>query len=160
MGGMIATAKVRGGRAVFAAGPPLLAATLGGLGSRNAPSAYRKMRKPSWAPPASVFGPVWTALYAGIGVAGWHLYPRADRTTQALHLTQLSVNTAWPVVFFSGRSKPASVAVITVLDSVLAVEVLRLRRSDPTAAVLLVPYLGWSLFATALNLAASAPHQR
>lgn len=46
----------------------LAAAGLGGLGSRDAPSTYARLDKPGWAPPASGFGPIWTALYASLAL--------------------------------------------------------------------------------------------
>jgi tryptophan-rich sensory protein len=74
-----------------------------------------------------------------------------------LHLTQLALNAAWPVVFFRVRNKRVSLLTIALLDSVLVTEILRLRREDPVAAALLLPYLGWSGFATVLNAAVSDP---
>ena len=143
-------------RLAFAVLPVVAAAGVGGLGSRNAQSTYARLDKPGWAPPASAFGPVWTALYASIAVAGWRVYavsPRARR----LHLAQLALNAAWPGVFFGAREKKASVAVIATLDAVLAAEITTLRRDDPVAAALLTPYLAWTGFATALNASVSEP---
>lgn len=101
--------------------------------------------------------PVWSALYVGIGAAGWRLSRTASPVTKGLHLTQLALNAAWPVVFFRVRDKRASLAVVALLDAAVTAEVLRLRREDPGAAVLLLPYLAWSGFATALNAAVSDP---
>ena len=140
-----------------AVGPVLAAAGLGGVGARNAPETYRRLVKPGWAPPAGAFGPVWSALYLGIGAAGWRLSRSASTTTKRLHLTQLALNAAWPVVFFSVRDKRSSLVVIALLDGALTAEIVRLRREDPGAAVLLLPYLAWTCFATALNAAVSDP---
>ena len=144
-------------RLMTAVGPVAAAAGFGGLGARSAPETYRRLRKPSWAPPAAAFGPVWSALYLGIGAAGWRLSGTASRTTKGLHLAQLALNAAWPILFFGVRDKRASLAVIALLDGTVAAEVLRLRREDPGAALLLLPYLAWSGFATALNAAVSDP---
>lgn len=143
-------------RLAFAAGPVLAAAGLGGLGSRNAPQVYRRLHKPGWAPPAGVFGPVWSVLYVGIGVAGWRLYRSAPRV-RALHLTQLALNAAWSPTFFGVQDKRASLIIIGALDAAVAAEIVALRRTDPTAAALLAPYLAWNGFATALNIAVSDP---
>ncbi len=144
-------------RLTFAVAPVLAASVLGGLGSRSAPQVYGRLHKPGWAPPASVFGPVWTALYVGIGVAGWRLYRSAPRRVRTLHLVQLALNAAWSPTFFGVRDKRASLFIISALDAAVTAEVLALRRADPTAAVLLAPYLAWSGFATALNAAVSDP---
>jgi benzodiazapine receptor len=144
-------------RWMIAVGPVAAAAGLGGVGARDAPETYRRLHKPRWAPPAGAFGPVWSALYVGIGAAGWRLSRTASPVTKGLHLTQLALNAAWPVLFFRVRDKRASLAVVALLDAAVTAEVLRLRREDPGAAVLLLPYLAWSGFATALNAAVSDP---
>ncbi|MEO6882273.1 MAG: TspO/MBR family protein [Mycobacteriaceae bacterium] len=144
-------------RLAFGVAPVLAAAVLGGLGSRNAPEVYGRLHKPRWAPPASVFGPVWTTLYVGIGVAGWRLYRSAPQRVRTLHLVQLALNAAWSPTFFGVRDKRASLFVISALDAAVAAEVAALRRADPVAAALLAPYLAWAGFATALNAAVSDP---
>lgn len=55
------------------------------------------------------------------------------------------------------RDKRTSVIVVGLLDGTLTAEILLLRREDPVAALLLAPYLAWSGFATALNIAVSDP---
>lgn len=144
-------------RLAFAAAPVLAAAGLGGLGSRNAPQVYRRLHKPGWAPPAGVFGPVWSVLYVGIGVAGWRLHRSAPPRVRVLHLAQLALNAAWSPTFFGVQDKRASLMIIGALDAAVAAEIVALRRTDPTAAALLSPYLAWIGFATALNIAVSDP---
>jgi len=77
--------------------------------------------------------------------------------TRRLHLTQLALNGAWPAAFFGIRDKRASLVIIAALDLSLGFEVVRLRVEDRRAAGLLVPYLVWCGFATALNAAVSEP---
>lgn len=144
-------------RLAFAAVPPVAAAAIGGLSTLNAQEVYGRLDKPSWAPPAKAFGPVWSALYAMVGVAGWRMEPVASETTKRLHLAQLAVNAAWSPAFFRLRSKPASLAVIAALDALVVAEILRLRREEPVSATLLLPYLSWSGYATALTAAVSDP---
>jgi tryptophan-rich sensory protein len=144
-------------RWTFAALPVGVAAGLGGLGARNAQRTYARLAKPAWAPPAGAFAPAWTLLYLTIGAAGWRMYPSASRRTKALHLAQLSLNAAWPALFFGVRDKRSSLVVIALLDAVLIAEVLSLSSEDPATASLLLPYLGWSGFATLLNAAVSDP---
>ena len=139
-------------RLAFAVLPVFGAAALGGLGSRGAPSTYARLDTP----PASTFGPVWTALYATLALAGWRAYT-ASSSARGLHLAQLALNAAWPGVFFNARNKRASLAVIAALDAAIAAEVAVLGRDDRLAAALLTPYLGWCGFATALNAAVSEP---
>ena len=143
----------------FAVLPVAAAAGLGGLGSRDAPKVYQDLHKPGWAPPASAFAPVWSTLYVLLAAAGWRLEKTASTPSKALHLTQLGLNAAWPATFFGFRNKRASLAVITLLDLVLLLEVDRLLKEDRPAAVLLLPYLAWCGFATALNVTVSKPQR-
>ena len=146
-------------RWTFSALPVGIAAGLGGLGARDAQETYARLRKPPWAPPAAVFGPVWAALYLTMGISGWRLFRSASGRTKALHLAQLSLNAVWPALFFGVRDKRSSLVVIGLLDGLLVAEIVSLRQEDPVAASLLLPYLGWSGFATLLNAAVSDPQQ-
>jgi benzodiazapine receptor len=139
---------------MFGAGTALAAAALGARGSAKAPKVYGQLDKPRWAPPAGVFGPVWSALYTAIGVSGYRLWTRrAGRTALGLHVGQLALNAAWPSAFFVARNRPLSLAVIAALDGAIVAEIATAARRDPTAARLLVPYLAWTAYATALTAA-------
>jgi len=142
------------GGLLFGIGTAAAAAGIGSLGSRRAPQMYPQLDKPAWAPPAGLFGPAWTALYAAIGLAGWRLWTRdTGRTVLALYVTQLALNAAWPSTFFAARNRTAALAVIAVLDVTIAAEIAAAARKDRTTAALLAPYLVWSLYATALTAA-------
>src|SRR4051812_1453865 len=93
-------------RLAFAAAPPVLAALLGANAARDAPQIYAQLEKPRWAPPAGVFGPVWTALYALIGAAGWRETKRPATVGMTVHLAQLGLNASWtPLFFAAGRRR-------------------------------------------------------
>lgn len=152
--------RTRVRQAVVAVGPPLAAATLGGIGSRDAAAVYSRLDTPRWAPPPTVFGPVWTVLYATIGVTGWRMAQRrTPMHTWTLHGVQLALNAAWPFAFFAGRNKRASLAVIAALDAVVVAETADVARDDPVGAAFLGPYLGWILFATALSASVGDPRR-
>jgi tryptophan-rich sensory protein len=118
---------------------------------------YPTLAKPSFNPPNSVFGPVWTALYVLMAVAAWRVWRKADRDTArgplAVFALQLAVNLGWSVAFFGLREIGLAVAVILALDLFVLVTALLFRRIDRWAALLLLPYLAWIAFATALNIA-------
>lgn len=135
----------------------MLAAAIGGVGARRAPQIYAELEKPRWAPPAAAFGPVWTGLYAAMGVAAFRLSRRSARLALRLHAAQLVLNAAWPPAFFSARDRRVSLAVIAALDVLVAAETAAAAQEDPVAAGLLTPYLAWCLFATALNAAVGDP---
>jgi len=137
-----------------------LTAAVGGLGARRAPTVYKELDKPGWAPPPSAFGPLWTGLYGLMAVAvyrAWRSNPERSAGLVALHSGQLALNALWPWTFFSLRSRTAALAVIAALDAAVAAELMVAGRRDRVAGWLLTPYLVWSLFATALTAAVQDP---
>jgi tryptophan-rich sensory protein len=136
-----------------------LAAAIGGLATaRGVVEWYPTIAKPSWTPPSWIFGPVWTALYAAMGVAAWLVWRaagnfRSARRELALWGIQLTLNAHWSIAFFGMRAPGAALLNILLLWlAILATIVVFARRSRP-AAWLLAPYLAWVSFATALNAA-------
>lgn len=131
-----------------------IVAAVGGLASASAAEQYAGYVQPSWAPPTWLFGPVWTVLYALIAVSGWLVWRRAGLVAPAhgAYATQLVLNLAWSPLFFgAGLVGLALVDIVALLGAIVVTIVLFARISRP-AAVLLVPYLAWVGFATALNL--------
>ncbi|MEZ4552486.1 MAG: TspO/MBR family protein [Dehalococcoidia bacterium] len=117
---------------------------------------YRCIHKPAWNPPPWLFGPVWTALYVLIAIAGTLLWRRRDDRGARLALTlwgvQMALNHAWSPIFFGWRRLGlAAVEVSTLWASILAT-VAAARRVSVVAAAMLLPYLAWVTFAAALNL--------
>jgi tryptophan-rich sensory protein len=131
------------------------AAGLGGIASAQAPSFYAELSKPSWAPPASVFGPVWTALYAAMGVAAWLVWRERGwsraRGALGLFLAQLALNALWSWLFFAWHRGALAFADIVVLIVLITATIIAFARIRRLAAWLLVPYLAWVCFAAALN---------
>jgi tryptophan-rich sensory protein len=66
-------------------------------------------------------------------------------------LLDLALNAAWTPLFFRGRRPRAALAEIVCLDIVNVLLIRQTWRADRTAAVILLPYVGWTAFATALN---------
>jgi translocator protein len=119
---------------------------------------YLALELPAWAPPQDAFGLVWPVLYVLIAAAAWRVWRAAHgaapaRTELSLWLAQLVVNAAWPGVFFGLEAFGPAVAVIVVLDLLVVATIVAFWRRDRWAALLLVPYLLWILYATALNVA-------
>jgi len=132
-----------------------LAAGLGSLFTMvSLESWYAGLAKPSWNPPNWVFGPVWTALYAMMAVAGWLVW-RWGRSQSWLALRwfaiQLVLNVAWSVVFFGLRLPALAFVEILVLWFAIVATLLTSWRVSRTAAILLAPYLLWASFAALLN---------
>ena len=116
---------------------------------------YASLVKPSWSPPAWVFGPVWTALYLMMAVAAWLVWRqggwRAHRAPLSLYLLQLALNALWTPVFFGLRSPGLALVVIVSLGAAIVLTGRAFRPVSRVASWLLVPYLVWGVFAAALN---------
>ena len=116
---------------------------------------YERLKKPSWRPPNRLFAPVWTVLYVMIAVSGWLVWREAGFAGAALPLAvyalQLVFNAAWTPLFF-GLHRPdlGFVDIVLVWSSIVATIVL-FTPIHLAAALLLLPYLAWVTFATALN---------
>lgn len=118
---------------------------------------YQALAKPSWNPPSSVFAPVWTTLYALMGIAAWLVWREGGWRRQSgalgMFLVQLALNFAWSFLFFGAHALGASLIEIAVLWVAIALTIARFHRVSTVAAWLLVPYLAWVTFATALTAA-------
>lgn len=134
-----------------------LAAALGARASISAASFYATLALPAWAPPASLFGPVWTALYALMALAaflawrerGW----RAATPALTLYLLQLGLNTLWSWLFFGWKQGALAFADILLLLVLIIATLIAFWRIHKFAACMLLPYLAWVGFATVLNYA-------
>lgn len=131
------------------------AATVGAIASIDAREFYAALVQPAWAPPGSVFGPVWTALYTLMGLAAWLVWSkaglRAARPAFVLFLVQLAVNALWSWLFFAWHLGGIAFAEVLVLLVLIVATCVAFWRIRPLAAYLLVPYLLWVCFASLLN---------
>jgi len=131
------------------------ASAVGAVASIQAESFYAQLAQPVWAPPPWVFGPVWTVLYALMGIAAWLVWRsggfRANRQALALFLLQLAFNAVWSWLFFAWHLGVLSLADILVLWILIVATLVSFWRVRPLAGALLIPYLLWVSFAAALN---------
>ncbi len=135
----------------------LLAAAIGGIVTGPALDGwYETLAKPSWQPPAWVFGPVWTVLYVLMAIAAWLVWrpagPRAAALPLSLFAFQLVLNIAWSWIFFYLQRPGWAVLELGVLWLAIAVTTFAFYRRSKLAAGLMLPYLGWVTFAGVLNL--------
>ncbi|MBA3889688.1 MAG: tryptophan-rich sensory protein [Gemmatimonadaceae bacterium] len=133
------------------------AAAIGAMSSVRAPQFYSQLTRPDWAPPSSLFGPVWTALYTLMAIAAFLVWRdrgwRGARGPLTLYLVQLALNAAWTWLFFGLRSGPVAFAEIVLLLAAIVATMIGFWRVRPVAGALLLPYLAWTSFATALTWA-------
>ena len=133
--------------AAFAAG------AVGAVASVDAASFYAHLSKPSWAPPASVFGPVWSALYALMGVSAWLVWrsPGSKGAALGLFVAQLAANALWSWMFFAWHRGALAAVEVLVLLALIVATAAAFWRTRRMAALLLVPYLLWVSFASVLT---------
>jgi benzodiazapine receptor len=134
-----------------------IAAAIGALASVQAATFYQQMIQPSWAPPGAVFGPVWSVLYALMGIAAWLVWRdggwRRQRGALTLFVVQLALNALWSWLFFSWHRGALAFADIVLLWLLIVATLVGFWRVRPLAGALLLPYLCWVSFAAALNYA-------
>lgn len=132
-----------------------IAAAIGSAASIQAAPFYTQIIRPEWAPSPNLFGPVWTILYTFMGIAAWLVWRvggfRAARTALTLFLVQLAVNALWSWLFFAWHRGSMAFADIVLLWVLIVATLVAFWRVRPWAGALLVPYLLWVSFASALN---------
>ena len=128
------------------------AAAVGAIASIDAAGFYARLVRPAWAPPGWLFGPVWSVLYTLMGLALWRVWrvrPAKSRPVR-LFFAQLAVNAAWSWLFFRLHLGAVSFLWIVLLAVLLAITVGAFWRVSRVAGALLLPYMGWVLFACVL----------
>ena len=135
----------------------MLLGFLSGMLAQNGPGNawFDNLAKPAIYPPPAAFGIVWSILYAMMGLAlalvgsAWGARGRGAAIT--LFVVQFLVNLAWSPMFFAAHQITGGLILIGVLDVLVFVTIVLFWRIRPVAGALLLPYLAWILFATALN---------
>ena len=117
---------------------------------------YASLNKPSFTPPNYAFPIAWNILYALMAISLWRLWqtrPADEQRKRAitLFLLQLAVNLAWSWIFFGAESVRGALSTILALDVLVVMTILAAWKVDRFAASLLLPYLLWIGYATALN---------
>ena len=128
---------------------------VGSLASVNAAGFYGQLAQPSWAPPAWLFGPVWSLLFVLMGIAAWLVWRehgfRNARPALTLYALQLLANALWSWLFFAWHQGALAFAEVVLLWLLIAATIASFWRLQRLAALLLVPYLAWVTFAAVLN---------
>lgn len=115
------------------------------------------LNRPSFHPPNWLFAPVWTALYIMMGVAAglvWNkgFHHKWVKTAMYHFVFQLLLNISWSLVFFGLKEIFGALLIIIGLFVLLLFTIKWFKVVEPTAAYLLIPYIIWVAFASALNL--------
>ena len=135
----------------------VLTAGIGALASIDAKAFYASLAQPSWSPPPTVFGPVWSVLYLMMFFAAALVVKRlgtvAARPALWLYGAQLVCNALWTWLFFHGHWGAVAYAEVLLLFVLVALTLRCFWRVRPLSGWLLLPYLVWVGFASALTLA-------
>ena len=135
----------------------LLAGLLSGQAAGTGPGNpwFDALEKPAIYPPPASFGIVWSILYVIMGLALTVVVTARGAPGRglaiALFLVQLALNLAWTPLFFVAHRIVASLWLIVALDVAVVATIALFWRVRTAAALLLLPYLAWILFATWLN---------
>lgn len=132
-------------------------AAIGALASTDAGAFYGRLARPSWAPPGWVFGPVWSIVYALMAVSAWWVWRARGfggaRKALVVFIVQLAANALWSWLFFVWHQGGLAFAEVLLLWCLIVATVVLFGRISTFAAVLLLPYLAWVTFASALTYA-------
>jgi len=116
---------------------------------------FDALEKPAIYPPPATFGIVWGILYVLMGLALAVVVTargaRGRGLAVAAFVIQLLLNLAWTPLFFAYHQISAALILLLVLDFAVVVTTILFFRVRPIAGLMMVPYLGWVLFATVLN---------
>ncbi len=115
---------------------------------------YQAMDKPPFSPPGSVFGIIWTILYAMMGTALFLLIVAEDTKWKKIAIVlfglQQILNFSWSIIFFGGNNLGIASTVIVVLDLLILASIWAFAKVNRWASYLFMPYLIWCLYATYL----------
>jgi translocator protein len=114
---------------------------------------YEHLNKPLWTPPNWLFPPVWSVLYLMIAVAGWLIFSSNNKMLKVLWVSQLILNGLWSWLFFGIHSQGGGLADILAMLACISAMVLMSFKLSKYVFRILLPYLFWVGYASALNFA-------
>ena len=122
------------------------------------PNWYAGLAKPALNPPAWVFGPVWTILFALMGISAFLIWKRGlthkdVKIILGIFVGQLLSNILWSIIFFGWHNPTGAFVDIIFLWFAILATIISFAKISKSAAWLLVPYILWVSFAAYLNYA-------
>lgn len=118
---------------------------------------YASLIKPEWAPPAWLFGSVWSVLYTIIAVSFGAVFYRAIRGTIPYMVAlpfalNLIFNFAFSPIQFGLKSNELAALDILLVLGTLIWALIAVYPHMRWVALANIPYLAWVSFATVLQL--------
>lgn len=128
---------------------------IGYFANRNTQQQYAELKKPSFSPPGLAFPIAWTTLYTMMGVANYRVEMKQagqqQTTATSLYEIQLGLNFLWSFLFFKWNLRGTALLEMTIMLGAIALTAYEFNKADRTAGALMVPYIGWVMFALVLN---------
>ncbi len=115
---------------------------------------YDSLIQPPLSPPAFLFPVVWSILYVLMGLSAARIAKSGDLdkgTALKLYFLQLLVNLLWTPIFFRFGAIKFALFWLLLLILLVIVTFRAFRKIDKKAALFLIPYIIWLLFAFYLN---------
>lgn len=124
--------------------------------SMTSPSYYKELARPSFAPPAWIFGPVWIILYLLMAIAAYRVWMYRNTKKgvyRALfyYFLQLLLNFLWSIIFFRYRLIAIAFFEIIILLIFIIITTVKFFKIDKISGLLMIPYILWVSFASILN---------
>ncbi|MDO8498562.1 MAG: TspO/MBR family protein [bacterium] len=136
---------------ILSLGLCLGAGVLGSVFTTSAiPAWYATLNKPVFAPPNSVFAPVWTTLYILMGISLYLVWQK--KKVPSVFWVQLVLNTLWSIIFFGLKNPALAFVNIVALWIAIFLTIKSFYKINKLASYLLIPYLLWVTIASLLNL--------
>ncbi len=133
---------------------PLAVGGLSAFLTKDAMSVYSQIIKPDFAPPAFLFGIIWTVLYILMGISSYLIYTSDSPMKQSAlnwYAIQLLFNFIWSIIFFNYQNYLFAFLWLIALILCICIMIYKFYKIRPISAYLQIPYLLWCIFAAYLN---------
>lgn len=125
---------------------------LGQLTQGSIDTWYQNLQKPSFNPPNWIFPIVWTILYIMTATAGWNLWQvSASKKIKVIFIIYILMNWTWTPIFFGLHQIGLAFFWITALSVLNLLFIIIAWKPARLSAILVIPLLAWTSFATVLN---------
>ncbi|MBU4360264.1 tryptophan-rich sensory protein [Candidatus Parcubacteria bacterium] len=141
-------------RLIISLALPQLAGFIGSLFTTPAiPIWYASLIKPSFSPPNWIFGPMWILLYILMGISIYLIWNNIEKNKNIFWLfwIHLFFNATWSIIFFGLQNPGLAFVNILIILLFIIILIIKFYKINKYASYLLIPYLLWVSFASALN---------
>ncbi len=126
---------------------------------------YRSYKKPAWAPPAWIFGPVWTVLYILIAISFGYvgylwIVGRVSTSIALPFILNLVFNFLFTTIQFKWHNFTLAALDVILVWLTLVWAIAVILPVVPWVAYINVPYLVWVTFATVLQLTVTVMNRK